>query len=209
MSHDLQGVTASAALSFLVACASSLAPDTTWAQVGDDSASAPSEQPEEGTEERSLWTVHLEHSIHHEYAPPKPLEQVTVRGQRPLSAYRRAVRSAEVDVWEAFNDANSNDGFDVTCRSEAPLGTRVPQQVCRPRFLDEATSRAARAMLQLDKSSSLGLQQIEVGRAYYLERQLRNELRGAATSEPEVRDRVEEYAEQAERYDEARSRRRQ
>ena len=159
-SGGLKSAGAFAALGLLVTCASILPPNSTWAQVEESNASAPNERPDDGTQNGGLWRVRLEHDLQHRYSPPKPLEEVVVRGQKPLAAYRRGVDAAEVDVWEAFNDANSDDQFDVTCRLEVPLGTRIPQQVCRPRFLDKATSRAAGAMLQLDKSSSVGLRRL-------------------------------------------------
>lgn len=170
----------------------------------DENVDTSSKPVDDNGEQGGLWTVRLEVNIQHNYSPPMPLEEVTVRGRKPLSAQRRGIDAAEVDVWEAFNDANSDDRFDVTCRSEAPLGTRIPQQICRPSFLDDATSQAARAMLQLDKSGNVGLQQIEVGRAHYLERQLGSELRSLATSDPEVQEKADDYTEQLENYDEAR-----
>ena len=207
ISRGLESPALFAAVGSMVTCASILTPNAVSAQVEDSNASTPIERPDDDTREPGLWRVRLNHDLRHQYSPPKPIEEVVVRGQKPLSAYRRDVDAAEVEVWEAYNDANSDDQFDVTCRLEVPLGTRIPQQVCRPRFLDKATSRAAGAMLQLDKSSSVGLQQIEVGRAHYLERQLGNELRGLAMSEPEVQERVEAFADKAEEYDEARNRR--
>ena len=207
ISGGLESPVLFAALGLMVTCASILTPNAASAQVEESNASTPNQRPDDDTQKAGLWRVRLKHELQHQYSPPKPIEEVVVRGKKPLSAYRRDVDAAEVEVWEAFNDANSDDQFDVTCRLEVPLGTRIPQQVCRPRFLDKATSRAAGAMLQLDKSSNVGLQQIEVNRAHYLERQLGNELRGLAMSEPEVQERVGEYADKTAEYDEARSHR--
>jgi hypothetical protein len=208
MSTDPNRAIASAALTFFVAFTGYLAPDPTSAQAeGNNNGSTPSEQLDEGEQMGGLLTVRLEHSLQHEYIPPNPIEEVTVRGQKPLSAYRQGVDEAVVEVWEAYNDKNVNDRFNVTCRSEVRTGTRIPQQVCRPRFLDEATSQAASGVLQFDKSSSVGLQQIEVSRAHALKRQLGNEMRGLSMSDPEVRAQVEEYSEQLADFEEARMRR--
>ena len=168
---------------------------TALAQSGDESDTESS---------RGLWTLKLTHSVEREFAPPNPLEQVTVRGQAPLSVRRQRIDEAEVEFWDAFNDANSSSKFDVTCRMEAPLGTRIPHQVCRPQFLDDATSRAAGAMLQLDKSGSVGLQQVEFGQAHHFNRVMQEEVRGVATSDPEVQEKLDAYIERVESYDEAR-----
>lgn len=71
------------------------------------------------------------------------LEEVIVRGQR-LSDFRSALEAARARVYELFNALNSDDAFDVHCREEAPTGSRVRQQVCRPRFVDDISSAAAR-----------------------------------------------------------------
>jgi hypothetical protein len=131
-------------------------------------------------------------------------EQVIVRGQMSPSGSRRRVDAAVEETWGAFNEMNSDDQFDVHCRYEARTGTRIPQHVCRPQFLDDATSRGAAAMLQLDKGSSFGLQQVEAARAYYMQQRLEGELRGLATSDPAIREQLGTLDEQLERYEEAR-----
>lgn len=71
-------------------------------------------------------------------------EEIIVRGQR-LSDFRIAVEAARVRVYGLFNDLNSDDAFDVSCRDEDSTGTRMRQTVCRPRFKDDISSAAAKA----------------------------------------------------------------
>jgi hypothetical protein len=134
----------------------------------------------------------------------RPIEQVIVRGQRPLSAYRRRVELEVEETWEAFNEANSDDAFDVHCHYEAPTGTRILQQVCRPQFLDDAMSRAARAFRLLDGTISFGQQYEAMMEVYYRDEQLRSEMRNLAASEPALREQLAILDEQLERYEEAR-----
>jgi hypothetical protein len=58
----------------------------------------------------------------------------------------------------------------------------------------------------LDKGGSLGLQQIEAARAFYLQRRLGDELRGLATSDPELQEQLENMDEQLQKYEESRRR---
>jgi len=192
----------------LVTLAFGLASGLASAQPGDANPTDSSDSLDDGAQKNGLWRVRLEHSVRHEYTPPNPLEEVTVRAPKPLSAHRRGVEAAEAQVWNTFNAVNGNDEFDVHCRYETPTGTRIPTYVCRPEFLDDATSRAARAMLApVGMHSGIGLQQIEAGRAHYMERRLQDEIRGLATSHPELREHLEELDEALEKHEEARRRR--
>jgi hypothetical protein len=92
---------------FLTPAQKSAQPD--GGDAGDDNADTSSNQLDGDRNQGGRWTVRLEHSIQREYAPTKPLEEVTVRGQKPLSAYRRGVEAAEVEVWETYNGVNSDD----------------------------------------------------------------------------------------------------
>jgi len=65
-----------------------------------------------------------------------------VRGRR-LSELRGDVQIARARAYGIFNEINSSDDFDVYCHDESRSGTRVPQQVCRARFEDRISSRAA------------------------------------------------------------------
>jgi len=71
-------------------------------------------------------------------------EEVIVRGRR-LADFRAELRAARIRVYDLFNDLNSDDAFDVQCRTEDSTGTRMRQQTCRPQFKDNISSAAANA----------------------------------------------------------------
>src|SRR6185503_4816803 len=58
-------------------------------------------------------------------------EDITIRGQRTLTEYRLEIERAREVVVGLFNELNSDDKNDITCRNERLTGTRMPQRVCR------------------------------------------------------------------------------
>jgi hypothetical protein len=158
-------------------------PGIALAQSGEADGSGPSSERRSDVAEEagpsSAPRVIIRHSVQVEFnvAPPKLVEEVTVRGQMPSSGHRRRAEAAVEQAWEAFNETNSDDAFNVRCGYEASTGTRIRQHVCRPQFWDDAASRAAQAVLQFDGSGSIGHQQSEAAQAHDLEVRLREELR--------------------------------
>jgi hypothetical protein len=69
-------------------------------------------------------------------------EEVIVRGRR-LADFRAELEAAQLRVYDLFNELNSDDAFDVRCQTEDATGTRLRQQTCRPRFVDDISSAAA------------------------------------------------------------------
>src|SRR6478609_11531373 len=51
---------------------------------------------------------------------------------------RRALLEAEDRFYSRYNQLNTDDEYDVECRVEAPLGQRLKQRTCEPRFVVEA-----------------------------------------------------------------------
>ncbi|HEX7116240.1 MAG TPA: hypothetical protein VF193_14020 [Steroidobacter sp.] len=76
-----------------------------------------------------------------------PLEEITVRGEKPLVEYRLEMEAAREHVYAVFNEINGDDELDVYCRNESRPGTRVPRRVCRPRFESDVSNRAAKEYL--------------------------------------------------------------
>ncbi len=79
--------------------------------------------------------------------PAEEPEEITIRGRRSLTEYRVELERAREEIVEAYNEANSSDDNDVTCRNERPTGSRMPQRVCRSNAESEAEASAARWFL--------------------------------------------------------------
>ena len=75
-------------------------------------------------------------------------EEITVRGRKTLEQYRVELVEARDELVEAYNEANSSDANDITCRNERATGTRMPQRVCRSNAQSQAEANAARDLLR-------------------------------------------------------------
>jgi hypothetical protein len=147
-----------------------------------------------------LINVRLEHSVQYEFTPPQPrIENVIVRGRKPLSARRREIDVAEGNFTDTWNNVNSRDDFDMQCRYEAPTGSRMRQRVCTPVYHNRSTRLAAQDFLR----GGGHIQQVEASRVHILERQLSTEMRDRAFSDPELREQRETLDERWENYNDA------
>ncbi|HJR70048.1 MAG TPA: hypothetical protein VKA43_08420 [Gammaproteobacteria bacterium] len=70
-------------------------------------------------------------------------EEITIQGERTLEQYRVELEAAREDLVAAYNEANSSDANDITCRNERATGTRMPQRVCRSNAQSEAEAKAS------------------------------------------------------------------
>lgn len=78
--------------------------------------------------------------------PAQELPEVVVRGNR-LWQLREAMIEAEDRFYALYNELNTNDDFDVHCRREAPLGTRIKSRVCRVAYHEDAQAEYAQGLL--------------------------------------------------------------
>lgn len=70
-------------------------------------------------------------------------EEITITGQKHIGLLRKQVEEAEDLMYGLFNKLNDDDRYDIHCRLEAPLGTRIRQRVCRPTFVADADRAVA------------------------------------------------------------------
>jgi hypothetical protein len=77
----------------------------------------------------------------------EPPEEVTVRGQKPLSQYRLEIEQARDEVFRRYNEANVGKDNDITCKNEQPTGSRMRQSVCRSNAENRADASAASGFL--------------------------------------------------------------
>jgi hypothetical protein len=75
------------------------------------------------------------------------LEEVEVTGTR-LWKMRQQMVELEDKFNALYNELNENDDFDVTCRMEAPLGTRLKKRNCKVAFFEEAEAEYAQAAMR-------------------------------------------------------------
>jgi hypothetical protein len=82
--------------------------------------------------------------------PPPPvleeLDEAKVRATK-LWQMRQNLISAEERFYALYNELNKDDDYDVHCKVEAPLGTRLKSRICRIAFYEEAQADEAQALL--------------------------------------------------------------
>ena len=74
-------------------------------------------------------------------------EEITVTGQKLFIVLKQQIEEAEDLMYGLFNEMNEDDRYDIHCTWEAPLGTRIPQRVCRPEFVANADEAVAKNFL--------------------------------------------------------------
>ena len=71
-------------------------------------------------------------------AEPRPIEEITVLGERSFYTLRLEIETAEEEVYGLFNELNTNDDFDVTCTWEVYTGSHFKRRSCMAAYLREA-----------------------------------------------------------------------
>jgi hypothetical protein len=79
-------------------------------------------------------------------ADEQVLDEAVVKGTS-LWKLRQDMVKTEEQFYKLFNELNKEDDYDVHCRLEAPLGTRLKKRICRIAFYEDAEAEAAQALL--------------------------------------------------------------
>lgn len=72
------------------------------------------------------------------------IDEVVVVGEAQLDDLRLKLYTAEVEVYDLFNDLNDDNEFDVSCEQKAPVGSHIKQRYCQPRFVARLYNEALR-----------------------------------------------------------------
>ena len=65
-------------------------------------------------------------------------ETIRVASNKSPGALRRDLWRAEKKFYSLYNKLNDDSLYDVSCTKDAPTGSVIPVQTCRPEFLDRA-----------------------------------------------------------------------
>ena len=114
-------------------------------------------------------------------------QEIIVRPNRTFRNLRHQANLAERKVYQLFNEMNDDDFYDIHCHVEAPKGTRIRQQTCRPEFIDRATREDALAFLEGRSSTS----PVSIVTRHYPE--LEEKMREALIANPELKDAIVEH----------------
>lgn len=71
----------------------------------------------------------------------RPLEEITVIGERTLLTVRNQIRREEDNLYRLFNELNDSDEFTIKCRKTKRTASHIPRRECEPKFVARARSR--------------------------------------------------------------------
>ncbi len=129
----------------------------------------------------------------------RPIEEISVTGQRSLSRLLLRVREKENEIYAFFNANNSSDRFDIICTYRRPTGTYIMKRECEPRFLKNLRVEKTR-----DQIMGIGVsftQRDLVGLSAQDFENLQNEMLLLISTNPEFAEKMAELANLSEDYE--------
>lgn len=114
-------------------------------------------------------------------------DEITVTGQRSLSALDRDIGVATEKFWQLLNGALDDPQFEVTCERVVSTGTRISERLCTTRFARDEITQWAQAFLRGvpdDPQPGIALKN----------RELERRMVEAINTRPDLRAAVEELA---------------
>ena len=70
-------------------------------------------------------------------ASQRPIEEIQVTGERTLLTMRNEIIREEENLYRIFNELNSHDRFDITCKEERRVYSHIPARNCLPKFFTD------------------------------------------------------------------------
>jgi len=113
------------------------------------------------------------------------IEEDTSWQKKSERQLQKEYREAEEAFYAAFNDVNSTNDFDVSCKTRAPLGSRKRVRTCQAKFLWDYEEEAAE---QITRNGGTGGGSMRTSPTQLQARQeaLRDEMSAAIQEHPEV-----------------------
>ena len=70
-------------------------------------------------------------------ASRRPIEEIQVTGERTLLTMRNEIIREEENLYRIFNELNTHDRFDITCKEERRVYSHIPARNCYPKFFTD------------------------------------------------------------------------
>lgn len=118
------------------------------------------------------------------------VEEITVIGQRTLMALRMQVEVAQDQVHLLFNELNTDDRFDVVCRVDERIFSKIKERKCMTQYAWNAHAEEGRAILDQRQgiaNADTVSAQIEIES---FEPRLREQMLAAVQKSPELFDAI-------------------
>jgi hypothetical protein len=120
--------------------------------------------------------------------PPAPPD-IVVRG-RAYGELRLQIRLAEEAVFARFNEINSTDDFDIHCRDEPVIGSRVQKRACFSNSWREQNANIAQAVIAQARRDYGPSPQFFLGQQLLMQRRLAEEAQRLALEDEQLGEAV-------------------
>ncbi len=124
-------------------------------------------------------------------AAPDAIDEIVVMGGRSLTLLRHEVTQAEDVFYDRYNFLNEDDRYDMICKDETPIGTRIPVRVCKTRVIRDAERQATQDGM-IFGPANIGSTPV-IPSANKHNEILQKKLRAFAISDPELQDALMDY----------------
>jgi hypothetical protein len=123
----------------------------------------------------------------------RPIEEITVLGERSFFILRLEIEAAEAEVYGLFNELNTNDDFDFKCTREAYTGSHIKRRRCMAAYLREAQAENTQNYLK-GIDTRLSLSEVE-GEVHQQTLAMEAEMTQLALDNPEFSQALRKLAE--------------
>ena len=123
----------------------------------------------------------------------RPIEEITVLGERSFFTLRLEIEAAEAEVYGLFNELSTNDDFDFKCTREAYTGSHIKRRRCMAAYLREAQAENTQNYLK-GIDTRLSLSEVE-GEVHQQTLAMEAEMTQLALDNPEFSQALRKLAE--------------
>ena len=141
-------------------------------------------------------------SVDHE-SDADAIDEIIVMGERSLLSLRHELTLAEDNFFDKYNMLNEDDRYDIICKDEVHIGSRIPVRECISRVIRESRIEATQNAVSLGSGpvggNPRGREEAKHSRA------LQENLRKLAMQDKDLQDALMEYDASRRKYEEEHS----
>jgi hypothetical protein len=119
-------------------------------------------------------------------------DEIIIRGRRGAEL-RLEIERAENAIFARFNDINSDDRFDIVCRLEPPIGSRIDRRVCSSNDWRDKAAEHGAALIRHLRNEGGPLPEMFLLEQQRGQRQLVDEMRRLVFSDETLYEAVARY----------------
>jgi hypothetical protein len=128
------------------------------------------------------------------------IDEITVMGARSLLSLRHELTLAEDNFFDKYNMLNEDDRYDIICKDEVHIGSRIPVRECISRVIRKSRIEATQNSISLGSGpvggTPRGREEAKHSRA------LQENLRNLAMQDTGLQDALMEYDALRRKYEE-------